>query len=120
MTPTTAASAPQAPKSALEPRVAVLLGVSRTWYLPLLFARASSTAPAAYWSSRCAWTLFWAFMDGIYDAAPAEAWEFEHARLLMELMLALIWVSDWRIQSVVSFADALIECLIRVPIVFLH
>jgi len=44
--------------SAIHPRVAVLLGVAKSYHLPLLFCRALSTAPALWWGIGCILSLF--------------------------------------------------------------
>ncbi|KAJ5162356.1 hypothetical protein N7492_007748 [Penicillium capsulatum] len=59
--------------SALHPRVAVILGVDRRWYIPLLVCRALSTLPAAWWGLRCAFT-FLAELLHIRPGMGREGW----------------------------------------------
>lgn len=89
--------------SALHPRVAVILGVDRKWYLPLLICRALSTVPAAWWGLRCAFTFLaellhiqagmghegWtaAIVDGIN-----QEWDVERRFRVTEVALAIMWV----------------------------
>ncbi|OOO08806.1 N-glycosylation protein EOS1 [Aspergillus oryzae] len=88
--------------SALHPRVAVILGVDRKWYLPLLICRALSTVPAAWWGLRCAFTFLaellhiqagmghegWtaAIVDGIN-----QEWDVERRFRVTEVALAIMW-----------------------------
>ncbi|KAJ5114675.1 hypothetical protein NUU61_000434 [Penicillium alfredii] len=63
----------QAAPSALHPRVAVILGVDRRWYIPLLVCRALSTVPSAWWGLRCAFT-FLAELLHIRPGMGREGW----------------------------------------------
>ncbi|KAJ6111690.1 hypothetical protein N7523_007751 [Penicillium sp. IBT 18751x] len=63
----------QAGSSPLHPRVAVILGVDRRWYIPLLVCRALSTLPAAWWGLRCAFT-FLAELLHIRPGMGREGW----------------------------------------------
>ncbi|KAF2105009.1 hypothetical protein NA57DRAFT_71204 [Rhizodiscina lignyota] len=104
----TDSTAPPDATSALEPRVAVLLGVDRTWYVPLLFARAVSTAPAVYWAARCAWTLLWVFIDDLYDVGSSSNWDFDHTKMVTEVFLAFLWSASAAYLSY-FFADCLMS-----------
>lgn len=77
---------------ALHPRIAVLLGVSTTWYVPLLIARALSTAPAMWWGLRCAFTFLGDLLlsDGMGD--PGDPWTVEKRFRVTEVFLAILWV----------------------------
>ncbi|KMP00277.1 hypothetical protein CIRG_00419 [Coccidioides immitis RMSCC 2394] len=99
----------------LHPRVAVILGVDRRWYLPLLVCRALSIAPAAWWGLRCAFTFLtellrieprlwnpehdgvsgtggWtaAIMKGTATVASVD-WDVDRRFRVTEVALAIIW-----------------------------
>jgi hypothetical protein len=83
--------------------VAVILGVDRRWYVPLLVCRALSTLPAAWWGLRCAFTFLaellhirpgmgregWA--AAIVGSAVQE-WDVERRFRVTEVALAIMWV----------------------------
>ncbi|KAA8645648.1 uncharacterized protein ATNIH1004_007067 [Aspergillus tanneri] len=88
--------------SALHPRVAVILGVDRKWYLPLLICRAMSTVPAAWWGLRCAFT----FLAELLHIRPGmgregwaaaivgsigQDWDVERRFRVTEVALAIMW-----------------------------
>ncbi|EFW18484.1 conserved hypothetical protein [Coccidioides posadasii str. Silveira] len=100
----------------LHPRVAVILGVDRRWYLPLLVCRALSIAPAAWWGLRCAFTFLtellrieprlwnpehdgvsgtggWtaAIMKGTATVASVD-WDVDRRFRVTEVALAIIWI----------------------------
>ncbi|KAL2219135.1 N-glycosylation protein-domain-containing protein [Thermoascus aurantiacus ATCC 26904] len=88
--------------SALHPRVAVILGVDRKWYVPLLVCRALSTAPAAWWGLRCAFTFLAELLrirpgmwrDGWAAAVVGSAgagWDVERRFRVTEVALAIMW-----------------------------
>lgn len=89
--------------SGLHPRVAVILGVDRRWYLPLIICRAMSTVPAAWWGLRCAFT-FLAELLHIQSGMGREAWaaaivgsvgqdwDVERRFRVTEVALAIMWV----------------------------
>lgn len=92
-----------AAKSALHPRVAVILGVDRRWYVPLLVCRALSTAPAAWWGLRCAFTFLAELLHirpGMGHEGWATAiigsigqdWDVERRFRVTEVALAIMWV----------------------------
>lgn len=89
--------------SALHPRVAVILGVDRKWWVPLLVCRALSTAPAAWWGLRCAFT----FLAELLHIRPGmgregwaaaivgtvgQTWDVERRFRVTEVALAIMWV----------------------------
>ncbi|KNG85862.1 hypothetical protein ANOM_003669 [Aspergillus nomiae NRRL 13137] len=88
--------------SALHPRVAVILGVDRKWYLPLLICRALSTVPAAWWGLRCAFTFLAELLHiqagmghegwtaAIVDSINQE-WDVERRFRVTEVALAIMW-----------------------------
>ncbi|KAF5862688.1 hypothetical protein ETB97_011326 [Aspergillus alliaceus] len=88
--------------SALHPRVAVILGVDRKWYLPLLICRALSTVPAAWWGLRCAFTFLAELLyiqpgmghegwtAAIVDSINQE-WDVERRFRVTEVALAIMW-----------------------------
>jgi hypothetical protein len=93
----------QAGSSPLHPRVAVILGVDRRWYLPLLVCRALSTLPAAWWGLRCAFT----FLAELLHIRPGmgregwaaaivgsvgQEWDVERRFRVTEVALAIMWV----------------------------
>lgn len=84
--------APPPPPPALHPRIAVLLGVSTSWHIPLLIARALSTAPAMWWGLRCALTFLGDLLlsDGMGD--PGDPWTVEKRFRVTEVFLAILWV----------------------------
>ncbi|CAG8208216.1 unnamed protein product [Penicillium nalgiovense] len=88
--------------SALHPRVAVILGVDRRWYIPLLVCRALSTLPAAWWGLRCAFT----FLAELLHIRPGmgregwaaaivgsvgQEWDVERRFRVTEVALAIMW-----------------------------
>ncbi|EEH07053.1 conserved hypothetical protein [Histoplasma capsulatum G186AR] len=88
----------------LHPRVAVILGVDRRWYIPLLLCRGLSVLPAAWWGLRCAFTFlaellrirphFWheGWTAAIVRGAAAD-WDVERRFRVTEVALAIIWCS---------------------------
>ncbi|OJJ84192.1 uncharacterized protein ASPGLDRAFT_126614, partial [Aspergillus glaucus CBS 516.65] len=91
-----------AASSALHPRVAVILGVDRRWYVPLLVCRALSTAPAAWWGLRCAFTFLAELLHiqpGMGHEGWATAiigsigqdWDVERRFRVTEVALAIMW-----------------------------
>lgn len=89
--------------SALHPRVAVILGVDRKWYIPLLVCRALSTLPSAWWGLRCAFT----FLAELLHIRPGmgregwaaaiigsvgQEWDVERRFRVTEVALAIMWV----------------------------
>lgn len=87
----------------LHPRVAVILGVDRKWYIPLLVCRALSTVPAAWWGLRCAFT----FLAELLHIRPGmgregwaaaivggvgQTWDVERRFRVTEVALAIMWV----------------------------
>ncbi|RAL10550.1 uncharacterized protein BO97DRAFT_349024, partial [Aspergillus homomorphus CBS 101889] len=90
------------PSSALHPRVAVILGVDRKWYLPLVICRALSTVPAAWWGLRCAFTFLAELLQiqpGMGGEGWAAAivgsvgqdWDVERRFRVTEVALAIMW-----------------------------
>lgn len=94
----------QTGSSPLHPRVAVILGVDRRWYIPLLVCRALSTLPAAWWGLRCAFT----FLAELLHIRPGmgregwaaaivgsvgQEWDVERRFRVTEVALAIMWVS---------------------------
>lgn len=94
----------QAAPSPLHPRVAVILGVDRRWYIPLLVCRAMSTVPSAWWGLRCAFT----FLAELLHIRPGmgregwaaaivgsvgQEWDVERRFRVTEVALAIMWVS---------------------------
>ncbi|KAJ5288560.1 hypothetical protein N7478_001590, partial [Penicillium angulare] len=88
--------------SPLHPRVAVILGVDRRWYIPLLVCRALSTLPAAWWGLRCAFT----FLAELLHIRPGmgregwaaaivgsvgQEWDVERRFRVTEVALAIMW-----------------------------
>jgi hypothetical protein len=102
-TPPSSDAGHTASSSALHPRVAVILGVDRKWYIPLLVCRALSTLPAGWWGLRCAFTFLaellhirpgmggegWA--AAIIGSAGQE-WDVERRFRVTEVALAIMWV----------------------------
>lgn len=91
--------------SALHPRVAVILGVDRRWYVPLLVCRALSTVPAAWWGLRCAFTFLAELLQirpGMGHEGWAAAiigtigqdWDVERRFRVTEVALAIMWVCE--------------------------
>lgn len=110
---------PPTEPSALHPRVAVILGVDRRWYIPLLLCRGISTLPAAWWGLRCAFTFLAELLrvrellpdvsaEGVSGAAALNwswrtwlrmEWDAERLFRVAEVALAIMWVC---MASVVS------------------
>ena len=80
-------------RSRLHPRVAVVLGVNARWHTPLLICRALSTAPAAWWGLRCAFTFLaeLLFSDGM-GILHGDCWTVEKRFRVTEVFLAILWV----------------------------
>ncbi|KAL8922201.1 MAG: hypothetical protein Q9172_003662 [Xanthocarpia lactea] len=93
LTPAAATAPKTPPPPALHPRIAVLLGVSTSWHVPLLLARALSTAPAMWWGLRCAFTFLGDLLlsDGMGD--PGGQWTVEKRFRVTEVFLAIVWCS---------------------------
>ena len=102
----------QAAPSALHPRVAVILGVDRRWYIPLLVCRALSTLPAAWWGWRCAFTFLAVLLhirpgmgrEGWAAAivgSVGQDWDVERRFRVTEVALAIMWVGRFSICSLV-------------------
>ncbi len=77
---------------ALHPRVAVLLGINARWHIPLLICRALSTAPAAWWGLRCAFTFLGELLRSDGVGSKGEAWTVEKRFRVTEVFLAILWV----------------------------
>lgn len=91
--PSTPVNVPSpAVKSALHPRIAVLLGVSTSWHIPLLVARALSTAPAMWWGLRCAFTFLGDLLLSDGMGSPVDPWTVEKRFRVTEVFLAILWV----------------------------
>jgi len=76
----------------LHPRVAVLLGVEKHWHFPLLFCRALSTAPAAWWGLRCAFTFMGELLlDEAGGMGSEGKWSVERRFRVTEVFLAVLW-----------------------------
>lgn len=74
------------------PRVAVLLGVNARWHIPLLVCRALSTAPAAWWGLRCAFTFLGELLRSDGTAVLGDNWTVEKRFRVTEVFLAILWV----------------------------
>ena len=101
--------------TALHPRVAVILGVDRKWYIPLLVCRALSTVPAAWWGLRCAFTFLAELLQirpGILRAGWTAAivgslgghWDVERRFRVTEVALAIMWVCENTILDLLSLS----------------
>ena len=104
-TPNSNEASHTAAPSALHPRVAVILGVDRRWYVPLLVCRALSTVPAAWWGLRCAFTFLAELLQirpGMGHEGWAAAiigtigqdWDVERRFRVTEVALAIMWVCE--------------------------
>ncbi|CZR64115.1 uncharacterized protein PAC_14012, partial [Phialocephala subalpina] len=82
---------PDQKDSVLHPRVAVLLGVEKHWHLPLLFCRALSTAPAAWWGLRCAFTFLGELLLDESGQDIEAPWSVEKRFRVTEVFLAVLW-----------------------------
>ncbi|KLJ07431.1 hypothetical protein EMPG_17096 [Blastomyces silverae] len=108
--PSTPASEPRDVLSSLHPRVAVILGVDRRWYIPLLLCRGLSILPATWWGLRCAFTFlaellrirpqFWheGWTAAIVRGAAPD-WDVERRFRVTEVALAIIWVFSCSVSS---------------------
>jgi hypothetical protein len=83
---------PDHKNSVLHPRVAVLLGVERHWHFPLLFCRALSTAPAAWWGLRCTLTFMGELLLDESKEEIGAPWSVERRFRVTEVFLAVLWV----------------------------
>lgn len=93
----------QLSSSKLSPRVAVILGVDRKWYLPLVIGRALSVVPALWWGLRCAFTFLAELLRirpgmwregwvAIIVSSAAADWDVERRFRVTEVALAIMWV----------------------------
>ncbi|CRG82983.1 N-glycosylation protein EOS1 [Talaromyces islandicus] len=98
---TTTSSSSSRP-SKLHPRVAVILGVDRKWYLPLVVCRALSVVPALWWGLRCAFTFLAELLRirpgmwregwvAIIVGSAAADWDVERRFRVTEVALAIMW-----------------------------
>ncbi|EED13931.1 conserved hypothetical protein [Talaromyces stipitatus ATCC 10500] len=99
----TSASTPTVSSSKLHPRVAVILGVDRKWYLPLVVCRALSVGPALWWGLRCAFTFLAELLRirpgnmwregwvAIVVSSAAADWDVERRFRVTEVALAIMW-----------------------------
>jgi len=85
--------------NALHPRVAVLLGVNVRWHIPLLICRALSTAPAAWWGLRCAFTFLGELLRSDGMVTQGETWSVEQRFRVTEVFLAILWVRRFSFPS---------------------
>lgn len=96
-------TAAQLPSSKLSPRVAVILGVDRKWYLPLVICRALSVLPALWWGLRCGLTFLAELLRirtgmwregwvAIIVSSAAADWDVERRFRVTEVALAIMWV----------------------------
>ncbi|KKA18505.1 hypothetical protein T310_7542 [Rasamsonia emersonii CBS 393.64] len=96
---------PSSDRAALHPRVAVILGVDRKWYVPLLVCRALSVVPAAWWGLRCAFTFLAELLRirvGMWREGWAAAivgssladWDVERRFRVTEVALAIMWAPE--------------------------
>ena len=86
------------PRSKKYPRVAVLLGVSSKWYLPLLLCRALSLTSAFWW----ALPIFISFLGrvvaregnvlDVLDVITSESTALERRIARLEVLLGFLWV----------------------------
>ncbi|KAH8703873.1 N-glycosylation protein-domain-containing protein [Talaromyces proteolyticus] len=88
--------------SNLHPRVAVILGVDRKWYLPLVICRALAVVPALWWGLRCAFTFLAELLRirpgmwregwvAIIVGGAAADWDVERRFRVTEVALAIMW-----------------------------
>lgn len=108
--------------STLHPRVAVILGVDRRWYVPLLICRALSVVPAAWWGLRCAFTFLAELLrirPGMWREGWVAAvvgsnladWDVERRFRVTEVALAIMWVCFWRpLQRGKGFLTEQFQC----------
>lgn len=82
-----------ATSNGLHPRVAVVLGINTRWHVPLLICRALSTAPAAWWGLRCAFTFLGELLlSDAMSLESRETWTVEKRFRVTEVFLAILWV----------------------------
>jgi hypothetical protein len=100
---TTTSTSTSSRPSKLHPRVAVILGVDRKWYLPLVVCRALSVVPALWWGLRCAFTFLAELLRirpgmwregwvAIIVGSAAADWDVERRFRVTEVALAIMWV----------------------------
>lgn len=102
----TSEATPTVSSSKLHPRVAVILGVDRKWYLPLVVCRALSVGPALWWGLRCAFTFLAELLRirpgsmwregwvAIVVSSAAADWDVERRFRVTEVALAIMWVCN--------------------------
>lgn len=73
-------------------QIPTLMGVNARWHIPLLICRALSTAPAAWWGLRCAFTFLGELLrrDGV--GTMVDPWTVEKRFRVTEVFLAILWV----------------------------
>ncbi|KAF1982838.1 hypothetical protein K402DRAFT_424227 [Aulographum hederae CBS 113979] len=74
-------------KSALHPRVAVLLGVPKAWHIPLILARLASVGPAVWWGSRCLYLV----AEAVVFSPQTREWDLDGRLMVAEVALAAVW-----------------------------
>lgn len=106
---------PAVSASKLHPRVAVILGVDRKWYLPLVVCRAMSVGPALWWGLRCAFTFLAELLRirpgsmwregwvAIVVSSAAADWDVERRFRVTEVALAIMWVCNCLLLPFSSF-----------------
>lgn len=82
--------------SLLQPRMAVVLGVSEKWHALLFACRLLSVVPAVWWGLPSALR----FLVQVYHLVLAEVprelkWSFDNRLRLTENFLAILWVRWW-------------------------
>ena len=67
-----AGKGPSVARSAKYPRVAVLLGVDRKWYVPLVLCRALTVSAAVWWVVTNTFALWSAYVHGAWGSIEQE------------------------------------------------
>lgn len=86
------------PRSSKHPRVAVLLGVSSKWYLPLLLCRALSVTSAVWWALPIVASVLRGLVSRdtscfeVLDVTALENSTSEKRLARVEVVLAFLWV----------------------------
>ena len=95
--------------SVSHPRIAVFLGVNARWHIPLLVCRALSTAPAAWWGLRCAFTFLGELLRSDGAAVLGGNWTVEKRFRVTEVFLAILWVRRTLARVIASSRETLMR-----------
>ena len=87
---------PASATSALNPSVAVVLGVDKRWHATLLAWRAISVTPASWWGLRCGLTFLAELVlaDDRDNRDGGPGWSVEKRFRVTEVLVSILWVEE--------------------------